>query len=134
MGSGSHFHPLFSLLLRGGSAVAWLPIATSISIPAVMATLEALKVALVFLIGLGLGASVFAYRKSVRVGVGAATFYSLIPATFLLNSGAMANSAIALAGDIMGSPGSPLLAAIDEARHMGSVHRSADTYYALIHR
>ncbi|HKP51252.1 MAG TPA: hypothetical protein VJ183_01225 [Chloroflexia bacterium] len=83
-GQARTFIPYSPFFYVVAAPFAWLPISTTISVPTVMATLDALKIALVFLIGLGLGGRFLARRHSARVALGAATFYSLIPATFLL--------------------------------------------------
>ncbi len=83
-GQARTFIPYSPFFYVVAAPLAWLPIATSISVPAAMATLEAVKIAFVFLLGLGLGRRLVRREYSAQVAVVAAAFYSLIPATFLL--------------------------------------------------
>ena len=101
-GSARTFIPYSPFFYLVASPLAKLPMPLALSVPAVSALLEALKTALIFLIALSLGR---AFRRSSRIryqvshgtsspviprasdsriALAAATFYSLIPATFLL--------------------------------------------------
>lgn len=70
--------------------LAWLPAPISISVPVVSGILEALKVPLVFMLGLatgGLGrqeSGKSSVKRAALVAIAAAGIYALIPATFLL--------------------------------------------------
>jgi hypothetical protein len=57
-----------------------LPVPTTLSVPVAAGILEAVKVALVFLVGLALGP----VRSAARRAFAAAALYSFVPATFLL--------------------------------------------------
>jgi hypothetical protein len=83
-GQARTFIPYSPFFYVVAAPLAWLPISTAISVPTVMATLEALKVGLVFLIGLGLGGTFLRRKHSARIALGVAAFYALIPAMFLL--------------------------------------------------
>ena len=89
-GSARTFIPYSPFFYVVASPLARLPMPIALSVPAVSAIMEALKVIFVFLIGLALGK---AFRKGkdeenraadARIALGAAAFYALIPATFLL--------------------------------------------------
>ncbi len=89
-GSARTFIPYSPFFYLVASPLAKLPTPIALSVPAVSALLEALKVVLVFLIALSLGR---AFRRGkgedkrpadARIALAGAAFYSVIPATFLL--------------------------------------------------
>jgi hypothetical protein len=86
-GSARTFIPYSPFFFVVAAPLAWLPIPTNISVPVVLATLESVKVGLVFIIGLGL-APIFSNHvrreKVARIALATAAFYSFIPSTFLL--------------------------------------------------
>jgi hypothetical protein len=86
-GSARTFIPYSPFFFVVAAPLAWLPIPTNISVPVVLATLESVKVGLVYMVGIGL-ASIFGNhirRERVgRIALATAAFYSFIPATFLL--------------------------------------------------
>ena len=89
-GSARTFIPYSPFFYLVASPLAKLPIPIALSVPAVSALLEALKTVLVFLIALSLGRA-FHRREGedkrpedAHIALAGAAFYSLIPATFLL--------------------------------------------------
>jgi hypothetical protein len=86
-GSARAFIPYSPFFYVMGTPLAWLPLPLTTTVPVVMAILDSLKVALVFVIGLALGR---APRNSkggggaAHVAVAAAGVYSIVPAMFLL--------------------------------------------------
>ncbi len=89
-GSARTFIPYSPFFYLVASPLARLPVPVALSVPAINAILEGLKVILVFLVGLALGKAFRRGRDDEnragdgRTALAAGTFYALIPANFLL--------------------------------------------------
>jgi hypothetical protein len=79
-GNARAFIPYSPFFYVVAAPLARLPLALSLSVPFVMAALDAARVALVFLLGLTLGRPAGAARRAVA----SAAIFAAIPATFLL--------------------------------------------------
>lgn len=74
------YSPFFYIV---AAPLTWLPFPLTISVPLASGIFEALKVALVFILGLGLG-NMARPLAAGRAALAAASAYSIIPANFLL--------------------------------------------------
>jgi hypothetical protein len=87
-GAARAFIPYSPFFFVVAAPLAWLPVPLSLSLPVVSGLFDAMKTALVFLVGLALGRQGIrgdrTPGKSGRLGIAAAGVYAAIPATFLL--------------------------------------------------
>lgn len=83
-GSARAFIPYSPFFYFAAAPLKLLAVPLEVSVPAASALFEALKVALVFLVGLALGASRRSVATAARLACAAAAVYAFIPATFLL--------------------------------------------------
>jgi hypothetical protein len=79
-GSATAFIPYSPYFYLWFSPLAKLPLPLSLTVPVVSGILEALRVPLVFIIGLALSGA----RRAPKVALAGAAVYSFVPATFLL--------------------------------------------------
>ncbi|HYP41745.1 MAG TPA: hypothetical protein VEX13_15415 [Chloroflexia bacterium] len=87
-GAARAFIPYSPFFFVVAAPLAWLPVPLSLSLPVASGLFEAMKTALVFLVGLALGRQGIGGErtpgKSGRLAVATAGIYASIPATFLL--------------------------------------------------
>ncbi|MBF6612685.1 MAG: hypothetical protein IVW55_06100 [Chloroflexi bacterium] len=83
-GSAQAFIPYSPFFYVIAAPLAWLPLPLSLSVPLFSGILEALRVPMLFTLGLALGRRHLNAAQAGRLAFSTAAVYSVIPATFLL--------------------------------------------------